>query len=153
MPIAPGEAAGRTYASSAAVTPEAAFGPAMPAKNTANVTGRVTTAATAVDDVTAVPIVSRTLPATASATWARSLSRRVPAKAAITSVANPPNAANVAICRLPTTLSVKANRPGTTIVARTARIAAALDNCGSHARHCADAASGPRRAEAEAVRS
>jgi hypothetical protein len=85
------------YASSAAVAPVAALGPAIPPKNTANVTGTVTNAASTVVELTAVPIVSSALPATASAVWASSLSRRVPPNAASTRVANPPNAAKVAI--------------------------------------------------------
>jgi hypothetical protein len=109
------------------VTPEAAPGPRTPAKNTTKVTGTVTTAASAVEPFMAVPMLSSTLPAIASAVWAISLSRRVPPKLARTSVANPPKAANVAICRLPITLSVNANKPGTTIVALTARIAAGVD--------------------------
>ena len=107
------------------------MGPAIPAKNTQNVTGTVTNAASAVEWATAVPIVSNMLPATASATCAASFSRRLPANEASTSVANPPKAAKVAICRLPMTLSVNANTPGTTIVARTARTAAAGDHFGS----------------------
>ena len=47
-------------------------------------------------------------------------------------MANEPNAANVAICRLPITSSVKANSPGMITIARTARSAAALDHTGSH---------------------
>ena len=131
MLIVPGEAAGSTYASSAAVTPEAALGPATPAKNTANVTGTVTIAARAIDELTAVPMMMRTLPASASPPWAISLSRRVPPKFASTSVANPPKAANVAICGLPITLSVIANRPGITSTARSARSAAARDHTGN----------------------
>ena len=66
MPVAPGDAAARTYARRAAVAPEAALGPAIPAKSTQNTTGTVTTTATAVEPVTAVPITSRTLPTTPS---------------------------------------------------------------------------------------
>ena len=102
----------------------------MPAKNTANVTGTVASAARAVEELTRVPMVSSALPAIASAVWASSFSRRVPPNAASTRVANPPNAANVAICRLPITLSVSANSPHTTITARTARRAAGRDHTG-----------------------
>src|SRR6478609_1402178 len=90
--IVPGDAAGSTYGSSAAVTPAAALGPRMPPKNTANVTGTVTIAASATDELTAVPIAINTEPTTASPVCAISLSRRVPAKLARTSVANEPNA-------------------------------------------------------------
>jgi hypothetical protein len=51
-----------------------------------------------------VPIVSSTDPATASPACAISLSRQPPPNVASTSVANEPNAANVAICTLPMTL-------------------------------------------------
>ena len=97
----PADATGRTYASSAAVTPDAAFGPITPAKKTANATGIVTRAASHADLLARVPMMSRTLPATARPMCATSLSLRVPPKLASTSVANPPNAANSAICRLP----------------------------------------------------
>ena len=132
MLIVPGDAAGSTYTRRPPGTPAAAFGPVTPAKNTANVTGTVTTAASAVEELTAVPIVSSALPATASARCAISLSRRVPAKLTRTSVANEPNAANSAICRLPISLSEIANRHGITTAARAARIAAGADQVGSH---------------------
>ena len=51
----------------------------------------------------------------------------MPPKLAKISVANPPNVANKVICVSPMTLYVSANRPGTTMVARTARIAAGTD--------------------------
>ena len=107
------------------------MGPATPAKKTANVTGTVTNAASAVEDVTAVPIVSSALPASASSACATSLSRRVPANELSTRVAKLPNAANVAIWRLPIAASVIANRPAITSVARTARKAAVADHSGN----------------------
>ena len=64
----------------AAVDPEAAFGPPIPAKKIANVTGTVTTAASQVVPLTSVPMISARLPATASPTCAASLSRLVPPK-------------------------------------------------------------------------
>jgi hypothetical protein len=82
---------------------------------------------------------------------AMSLSRRAPPKLARTSVANPPKAAKVAICRLPITLSVIANRPGITIVARTARIAAAVDQIGSHGVESGPALQGGLRREAKSA--
>ena len=88
----------------AAVEPEAAFGPPIPAKKIANVTGMVTMAASQVVPLTRVPMISTRLPATASPRCAVSLSRLVPLKPAITRVANPPNVANSAICGSPTTL-------------------------------------------------
>src|SRR6516165_6703436 len=96
----------------AAVEPDTAFGPAIPAKKIANVTGTVTSAA--------------------SQACATSLSLLVPLKPAMTSVANPPNVANSAICGSPMPLKVSANNDGTTTVARTARIAAGTDQVGFH---------------------
>ncbi len=49
------------------VTPAAALGPATPAKNTVKVTGTVTIAASAVEELTAVPIISSTLPTSGQA--------------------------------------------------------------------------------------
>ena len=69
----------------------------MPAKKTANATGTVASAATAVDGLTTVPIAISSVPASASLVCAISLSRRVPANVVNTSVENPPNAAKVAI--------------------------------------------------------
>ena len=131
MLIVPADAAGRTHASSAPVAPDAAFGPVTPAKNTAKVTGTVTIAASTVEELTIVAIVSSTLPVRASARCARSLSRHVPANDASTSVAKLPNAAKVAICGLPITLSLSANSPHTQTIARIARIAAGTDHFGT----------------------
>ncbi len=130
--IAADDVAGNTYANSAAVLADAAFGPAMPANSTPNTTGMVINVARTGDGLTAVPMTSNKLLATARPRCASSLSRRRPPNDAITSVANPPNAVNVASCRSPTTSYVSANRPGTTTVARTARIAAGFDHTGSH---------------------
>src|SRR6185437_2413165 len=116
----------------AAVAPEAAFGPPIPAKKIANVTGTVTSAASQVVPLARVPMISTTLPAMASPRCAANLSRLVPPNPAMTSVANPPNVANSAICGSPTTLSVIAKRVGMTSVARTARIAAGTDQTGFH---------------------
>src|SRR5271154_429747 len=103
----------------------------MPAKNTANVTGTVTIAASTVDELTSVPIVNSTVPASARARCASSLSRHVPANDASTSVAKLPNTANVAIWALPMTAWVSANSPVATTIARTARIAAGTDHFGT----------------------
>ena len=128
----PAEATGSTKANMAAVDPEAAFGPPIPAKKIANVTGTVTSAASQVVPLTRVPMISTTLPARASPRCAANLSRLVPPNPAMTSVANPPNVANSAICGSPTTLSVIAKRAGMTTVARAARIAAGTDQTGFH---------------------
>ena len=87
-----------------AAEPEAAFGPAIPAKKIANVTGTVTSAASQVAPLASVPMISARLPATARPACAVSLSFLVPPKPAMTSVANPPKVANSAICGSPTTL-------------------------------------------------
>ena len=94
----------------------------------------MTIAASTVEELTSVAIVSSTLPVSASARWARSLSRHVPANDASTSVAKLPNAAKVAICGFPITLSLSANSPHTQTIARIARIAAGTDQRGSQPR-------------------
>src|SRR5262249_16742493 len=134
----PDDATGSTYASRAAVEAEAALGPAMPAKKMANVTGIVTTAASQVLPLTSVPVTSAMLPATARPRWAIALVLRSPPKEAKTSAPKLPKTARTAICGLPMTLKVTAKMPGTTMHARTARIAASVDQVGraysSHAR-------------------
>ena len=97
----PGVATDSTKGSSAAVTPEAAFGPAIPAKKIPNATGIVTRTARAVIPLTAVPMISPRLPISASIKCAMILSRLLPPNEAKIRWANPPNAANSAICRLP----------------------------------------------------
>src|ERR1700751_4162034 len=116
----------------AAAEPEAAFGPAIPAKKIANVTGTVTTTASQVVPLTSVPMISARLPVTARPVCAINLSFLVPPNPAMTSVAKPPNVANSAIWGSPTTLPVSANNDGTTTVARTARRAAGTDRTGFH---------------------
>jgi hypothetical protein len=120
------------------VVPDAAFGPMTPAKKIANVTGIVTTAASQAVPLTSVPTTIARLPATARPACATSLSARVPPKPAMTSVANPPNVANSAICGFAMPLSVSANSAGMTTVARTARIAAGTDQAGFHQGRAAD---------------
>ena len=83
------------------MTPEAALGPATPAKKIPAATGMVTRTASQVIPLTAVPMISATLPISASMRCAVSLSRLVPPNEAKIRLANPPNAANRAICRLP----------------------------------------------------
>ena len=84
--------------------PEAAFGPATPAKKMAKATGMVTIAASQAFPLTPVPMISAALPTRASPRCAMALSRLVPPNEARTSVAKLPKAANVAICRSPMTL-------------------------------------------------
>lgn len=125
-----GDVAGRTKATRAATAPEAAFGPTMPENRTQNATGTVTTAATAVLKLMADPMTINAVPATARSVCARAFSRARPPKLAKSKVAKEPKAANVAICRLPTTWLVKANKAGITRVTRRARYAAGLDQTG-----------------------
>ena len=101
MPTVPAVATGRTKGNSAAMMPEAALGPATPKKNMPNVTGIVTSTASQVIPWTAVPMMSPMLPIRASMKCANSLSRLLPPNEPTTRLANPPNAANRAICRLP----------------------------------------------------
>ena len=101
MLTVPGVATDSTKGSSAAVTPEAALGPATPAKKIPNATGIVTRTASQVIPLTAVPMISPMLPITASTRCAMVLSRLLPPNEAKIRLANPPNAANRAICRLP----------------------------------------------------
>ena len=115
------------------MTPEAALGPATPAKKIPNVTGIVTSTASQAIPLTAVPMISPRLPITARPRCATSLSRLLPPNEAMTRVANPPNAANRAICRLPKPSKVSANRDGITRTARSARSPAGTDQVGHQA--------------------
>ncbi len=83
------------------MTPEAALGPATPAKKMPNVTGIVTRTASHSIPLTAVPMIRPMLPVSASPRCAMALSRLLPPNEATTRLAKPPNAANRAICRLP----------------------------------------------------
>ena len=66
-----------------------------------NATGIVTSTASHSIPLTTVPMTSAMLPVTASPRCATILSRLLPPNEATTRLANPPNAANRAICRLP----------------------------------------------------
>ena len=77
------------------------MGPATPAKKIPNATGIVTSTASHLTGLTAVPMISPMLPVTASPRCATNLSRLVPPNEATIRLANPPNATNRAICRLP----------------------------------------------------
>ena len=130
VPIAAGEAAESTYASSAGVAPAATRGPITPAKTTRKVVTNVTAAASATEELTAVPTVTSTVPAAASDACATSRSRRPPPKLAITSVATPPKLVNKAIWAFPITSNAIANVAGITTAAREARSAASDDQRG-----------------------
>ena len=116
----------------AAMVPVAAFGPTIPPKKIANVTGTVTSAASQLVPLTSVPMISAMLPTTASCVCADSWLALVPPNPAMTRVAIAPKVANSATWGLPITLSQIANSAGTTMVARTARIAAGTDQVGFH---------------------
>ena len=83
-----------------------------------------------------------------------SLSRLLPPNEAMIRLANPPNAANRAICRLPKPSKVSANRDGITRTARSVRSPAGTDQAGHQAgrvlpppgRACGRWARGRRRA-------
>jgi hypothetical protein len=66
-----------------------------------NETGMVTSTASHWIPLTAVPMMMPTLPTSASPRCATALSRLLPPNEETTRLANPPNAANNAICRLP----------------------------------------------------
>src|SRR5215472_11397413 len=78
VPTPPADATGSTYASRQAVTPDAALGPAEPAKYTANATGTVAIVASQAEPLTTVPMISVALPAIASPRWLSALSRLEP---------------------------------------------------------------------------
>ncbi len=125
------------------MTPEAALDPATPAKKIAKATGIVTSVASQAMPLTSVPMISAALPTTARPRCAMALSRLVPPNDARTSVAKLPNTANSVICGLPMTSKVSANRHGSTIVARAARMKAGTDHTGSQpGRACPDCAAG-----------
>ena len=133
MLTVPGVATDSTKGNSAAMTPEAALGPATPAKKMPNVTGMVTRTASQSIPLTAVPMIRPTLPVSASPRCATALSRLLPPNEATTRLAKPPNAANRASCRLPKPSKPSANREGTTSTARNVRIAAGTDQAGHQA--------------------
>ena len=132
MLTVPGVTTDSTNGNSAAMTPDAALGPATPAKNMPNVTGIVTRTASQSSSLTAVPMIRPMLPVSASPRCAMALSRLLPPNEATTRFANPPNAANRAIWRSPKPTKVSANTEGITSTARTARMAAVTDQDGHH---------------------
>src|SRR5215813_3267576 len=84
------------------------------------------------EPLASVPIVMAALPASARPRCASALSRLDPPNEVTVSVAKPPNTANKVICGSPMTLNVSKKRHGMTMVARTARIAAATDHDTRH---------------------
>ena len=85
-----------------------------PANSTPNATSAIAIAASQAEREASVPRHTNTPPVTASAACARSRARIGPAKSTSSSIANEPNAANVANAGLPITRSPSANIAGMT---------------------------------------
>ena len=96
-----------------------------PANSTPNATSAIATAASHAERDASVPRHTNTPPVTASAACACSRARIGPAKSTSSSIANEPNAANVANAGLPITRSPSANIAGMTSAVRPARRSAA----------------------------
>jgi hypothetical protein len=92
-----------------------------PAKSTPNATSAIATAASHAEREARVPTQTNTPPVTASATCACSRARIGPAKSTSKSIANEPNAANVANAGFPITCAPNANIAGMTSAVRPAR--------------------------------
>ena len=125
-------------ASSSAVVAPASTELTTPAKITPNPATAIATAANHAVCEASVARQTNTPPVTASAASAWSRSAMGPPKSTRSSIAKDPNAANVATCGLPMTLSPKANMAGMTIAARVARRNAAKPRSRwpSHRRGC-----------------
>ena len=125
-------------ASSSAVVAPASTELTTPAKITPNPTTAIATAASHAFCEASVARQTNTPPVTASAACAWSRSAIGPPKSTRSSIAKDPNAANVATCGLPMTLSPKANMAGMMIAARVARRSAAKPRSRwpSHRRGC-----------------
>ena len=116
---------GKMNASSSAVVAPASTELTTPAKITPNPTTAIATAANHAVCEASVARQTNTPPTMASAACAWSRSAIGPPKSTRSSIANDPNAANVANCGLPMTLSPKANMDGMMIAALVARRSAA----------------------------
>ncbi len=103
-----------------------------PANSTPKPTSPIASAPSQAEREQTVPTQTNTAPASASPTCAWSRSRIGPPKSTSNSIANEPNAANVATAGLPITSSPSANMAGMTKAARPARRNAA--NPGSRPR-------------------
>ena len=125
-------------ASSSAVVAPASTELTTPAKITPNPATAIATAASHAVREASVARQTNTPPVTASAACAWSRSVIGPPKSARSSIAKDPNAANVATCGLPMTLSPTANMAGMIIAARAARRSAAKPRSRwpSHRRGC-----------------
>ena len=133
MLIVPGEAAGSTYGSSAPFDRRGSVRARQRPRRTRRTSrAAVTIAASAVEELTAVPIVSSTLPASASATCAREfLAPGARERARARASRTPPKAANVRHLQVADHLRsrTRTGRARTT-AARTARNAAGSDHTG-----------------------
>ena len=116
---------GKMNASSSAVVAAASTELITPAKITPNPATAIATAASHAFREASVARQTNTPPVTASAACAWSRSVMGPPKSTRSSIAKDPNAAYVATCGLPMTLSPSANRAGMIIAARVARRRAA----------------------------
>jgi hypothetical protein len=121
----PGSDTGRMNASSSEVVAPASTELTTPANRIANPTTPIASAAATVEREASVPRQMRTAQATTSELWASTRSRSGPEKSTSSSIANEPNAANVARIGLPITLSPIANIAGMISAARAARRRAA----------------------------
>ena len=92
-----------------------------PAKITPKPTTAIATAPSQAERDTRVPANTKTAPTSTRAMWACRRSRIGPLKSTNKSIANEPNAANVAKVGSPITLSPKANMAGMMIAVRAAR--------------------------------
>src|SRR5215472_3532197 len=129
---------GKMNASSSAVVAPASTELTTPAKITPKPTTAIAAAASHAVCEASVARQTNTPPVTASAACAWSRSAMGPPKSTSSSIAKDPNAANVASCGLPMTLSPKANMAGMMIAARVARRRAAKPRSRwpSHRRGC-----------------
>src|ERR1700722_19356573 len=135
---------GKMNASSSAVVAPASTELTTPAKITPNPTTAIATAASHAVCEASVARQTNTPPVTASAASAWSRSAIGPPKSTRSSIAKDPNAANVANCGLPMTLSPSANMAGMMIAARVARRSAAKSQSRwpNHRRGCTWASNG-----------
>jgi hypothetical protein len=144
--IPPASVTGRMNASSSDVVALARTELTTPAKITTKPTTAIATTASQTASEASVPSVTRTSPVSASAACACSRSRSGPLKSASSSIANEPNAANVARIGLAITSSPSANIAGITIAARPARRSAAKSRSRwpSHCSGCTTQSLSPR---------
>src|SRR5262245_51975821 len=132
---------GRMNARSIATVADASTELTTPAKSTQNPTTVIAVVATQTEFDASVPRHHNTAPAGTSASCERNRSTIVPEKSTSRTIANDPNAANVATAGFPITLSPIANIAGTTTAPRAAL--RSPTNPGSRARTHATTRPGP----------